>query len=200
MNEVRFCLCENDLIWLAQRLAAVYPGCRSLSRREMAALCEVVAMQIPPDSENTAENPGDIEAAARGLELLFEAMGLRPAPWESAPRHGRLPMVALQPGRGCRVIYGRTEDGLWLIEVPGGTEQCRDLPEGGRYSAILAMPEKTDKSTKQTVPARFRSALKVCKDVFFQAPDPRVFPDARRLLGAGKRGWLDAIDVAWGLE
>jgi ATP-binding cassette subfamily C protein LapB len=148
---------EARLVWLAQRLAALHPGCRRLSRRELLALGEERAGRA-----GVAADGGDGEIE---IELLFEAMGLQPARWESQPRHAALPMVAVLPGIGCRLIYGRTADGLWMTEGPDGTGQCRDLPEDGSYSAVLSPPEKT---CQPTALAMFKSALKVQKGVLAQ--------------------------------
>lgn len=140
---------ETDLFWLAQRLAALHPGNRRLSRRELAALCE---------------KPEAVDREL-GIALLFDAMGLQAAIWESAPRHDALPMAAVLPGLGYRLIYGRSAGGLWMIEGPQGTEQCRYLPEDGVYSAVQAPPER---SGQPTALAMFKSALQVQKGVLVQ--------------------------------
>lgn len=140
---------DIDLFWLAQRLAAQHPGSRRLSRRELAALCE---------------KPEAVEGE-RGVALLIDAMGLQAAAWEPSPHHDALPMVALLPGGGCRLIYGRTTDGQWMVEGPQGTEQCHDLPEDGRYSAVQSPPER---GLRPTALAMFQSALKVQKGVVGQ--------------------------------
>lgn len=146
----KFCL-----TWLSQRLVTLHGGCRKPSVRELA----VLSGGLSP----AALGPfGDSEY---GIELLFDTMDLRPARWELQPRHAALPMVALLPGIGCRLIYGRTVDGAWQMEGPNGKKQYNNLPEGGKYAAVMAIPVQSDHLTAL---AMFGSALKVHKGVLVQ--------------------------------
>jgi hypothetical protein len=104
---------------------------------------------------------------ARGVALLFEVMALLPPGWETGPRHGALPTVALLPGIGGRLIYGGTADDLWTMEGPDGAQQCRDLPQQGSYSALVsasdamvwvALPQR---ASQPSALVSFKSALKM---------------------------------------
>lgn len=140
---------EFDLGWLARRCAALYAQVRRPSRREIA----VLQRALPP--------------GVGALVGLFDFMGLNAPEWRDGVVREALPMVALIPGIGCRVIYARTTEGRWLMEGPTGSHEICMLPEGGVYASIVA-PSASRRSAF-TALSMFREALTARKGVFVQA-------------------------------
>ena len=100
--------------WLAQRCAALHPQVRQPSRRKINTL----QRQVAPETLESAGHDEDLERLLHTLKTLFESMGLDAPEWRAAPARDALPMVALLPGIGCRIIYARTPEGPWLMETP----------------------------------------------------------------------------------
>lgn len=150
---------EADLSWLAKRLSVLHTGCHKPSRRELKALC----VRLDAWAATTGAPLSGWQTAS--FELLFGAMGLQPLKWEEAPRHGALPMLGWSPDTGCHLVYGRTPDGLWMIEGPSGAQQLRELSVGAKYSEILVAPERAKQSTAV---ALFKNALGQHRHVLVQ--------------------------------
>jgi ATP-binding cassette subfamily C protein LapB len=146
---------DIDIGWLAQRCIAQHVHLHKPSRREIRELQDTVAADA-----NTDQLKGTIQT-------LFRAIGLATTAWQAAPAQDALPMVALIPGIGCRVIFARTPDGHWLMESPAGSQQLYQLPEGSQYAAIAASTKGTGQAP--TALAMFKSALLARKSIFFQA-------------------------------
>jgi ATP-binding cassette, subfamily C, bacterial LapB len=144
-----------DVDWLAQRCAAQHERLHKASRREVKALQDAVV----------ADAPGELLQDTVGA--LFRLVGLDAPEWLPAPAQDALPMVALIPGIGCHVIYARTAEGYWLMESPAGSQQLYQLPQGGRFAAIVAPTRDTDAAP--TALAIFRNALLLRKGIFVQA-------------------------------
>lgn len=151
------------LRWLAQRCAALHPQVRQPSRRKINTL----QRQVAPETLESAGHDEDLERLLHTLKTLFESMGLDAPEWRAAPARDALPMVALLPGIGCRIIYARTPEGHWLMESPSGSQQLYHLPEGGLYAAIGA-PARQNEDTASAA-AMFRAALLARKGIFVQA-------------------------------
>ncbi len=141
------------MTWLTARLAALCPGSQQVTERELAML-------------------DDMPTGARArLEGLFQRMGLRVGDWESAPRVNALPMLAILPDSGCRLVYGRTADGLWLLEGPAGPERRREFPSGGDYAVLLA---DTPQGEPPTAAALIRQVLGTRRRAILQAAHATV--------------------------
>lgn len=151
------------LAWLAQRCAAIHPQIRQPSRREL------IAMQrgISPGALQLAVADESLEQLLHSLEGLFESMGLNTPEWCTLPVREALPMVALLPGVGLRIIYARTPEGHWLMEGPSGSQNLYQLPDGGLYSSIC-VPDDFKKEGS-TAASMFKNALLARKGVFAQA-------------------------------
>lgn len=124
---------------------------------------------ISPASAGAAPQPagGMAERLPDVLAAVFRAVGLDAPEWVEAPVRDALPMVAILPGIGCRILYARTPDGHWLMEGPDGSQQLYLLPEGGRYAGIGAPASR--EGGKATALALFKEALAARKSLFVQA-------------------------------
>ena len=123
--------------------------------------------RVAPDALESTGRDELVEHLLQILEEFFESMRLSAPEWRIVPARDALPMVALLPGIGCRIIYARTPEGHWLMESPSGSQQLYHLPEGGRYAAIGAPARPNeDASSAATM---FRSALMARKGIFVQA-------------------------------
>lgn len=151
------------LSWLAQRCAALHPSIRLPEKRKIAALQQELALDIGgATGEEAAE-----ERLLQILEGFFESMGLVAPEWHDCPTRDALPMVALLPGVGCRIIYARTPEGRWLMEGPTGSQELYHLPEGGLYAAIATPLGQREEGAGAL--AMFKSALLARKGIFIQA-------------------------------
>lgn len=168
MAAARGCVVSIDsskihLGWLAQRCAALHPQARRPSRREIG----VLQRTLSPDVREPATDGEGVERQRQALLALFELMCLNVPEWREAPLRDELPMVALIPGVGCRIIYARTPDGHWLMESATGSQELYQLPVGGGYAAIVGpMAPRKDAFTAL---AMFREALGARIGIFVQA-------------------------------
>lgn len=151
------------LRWLAQRCAALHPQVRQPSRRKINTL----QRQVAPETLESAGRDEHLERLLHTLKTLFESMGLDAPEWRAAPTRDALPMVALLPGIGCRIIYARTPEGHWLMESPSGSQELYHLPDGGLYSAIAT--SQLLRQEKESALAMFKSVLFARKGIFVQA-------------------------------
>ncbi|MBU1237301.1 MAG: peptidase domain-containing ABC transporter [Gammaproteobacteria bacterium] len=154
---------DIDIGWLAQRCAALHASLHRPSRREIRSLQDSIA----PDALAADADGARTERLRETVATLFRSIGLDAPEWRSAPTQDALPMVALIPGIGCRVIYARTPEGHWLMECPNGSQQLFQVPLGGQYAAMSARAAGNERTT--TALAMFRNALFARKGVFVQA-------------------------------
>ena len=142
------------LDWLAQRCVALYPQAHQPSRREINAL----QRKVVPGTHESGECADALDPLLHTLESFYESMGLHAPEWRKAPTRDALPMVALLPGVGCRILYACTPEGHWLMEGPSGSQQLYHLPEGGIYSAIAA-PAAAPSAPPTMAPLRLLTEL-----------------------------------------
>lgn len=153
-----------QLGWLAQRCAALHPHLSQPTRRQI----EELQRQVPPQALGLAGGAQAHKPLLRALQALWQAMGLDELEWRAAPTRDALPMIALLPGVGCRILYAHTPQGHWLMEGPEGSEQLHQLPERGLYGAIAAPPAATDVAAAGAL-GMFKAALLARKGIFVQA-------------------------------
>lgn len=153
-----------QLSWLANRCAALHPHLRQPTRRQI----EELQRQVPLQALKLAGGAEAHKPLLRALHALWQAIGLDTAEWRAAPARDALPMVALLPGVGCRILYAHTPQGHWLMEGPKGSEQLHQLPEHGLYAAISAPQPATDASAAGAL-GMFKAALLARKGIFVQA-------------------------------
>jgi len=154
---------QIDFRWLAQRCVDLHAQLRIPSRQEICALQKAVETDIV----EPAIQGNNTEQLQQTLATLFDSMGLNALEWQFAPAQDALPMIALIPGIGCRMIYAKTPEGHWLMEGPSGSQQLYQLPHGGEYAAISA--PTTNNSAASTALAMFTDALRARKGIFVQA-------------------------------
>ena len=74
------------------------------------------------------------EADPRNLiERMLLLLKVHDCTWVDAPKLQALPMVGLLPGIGCRIVFGQTDDGHWLLEGPEGSQQTQEIPAGSSF-------------------------------------------------------------------
>ena len=170
-----------DLDWLARRCADLHADCKKPSRREMRGL----QAGIKPASG--ALQPAGIEAQRTGIDALLHAMALAPAHWQEAPLQDALPMAALLPGIGCRILYAKTPAGHWLMEGPDGSQELYHLPRGGLYTAIGAASGNASAAMNAdhgSATELFRGALFARKGIFLQAALAALLTNLLALAGS----------------
>ena len=129
-----------------------------LSTRQLAV------MQQALDQQTTADD----EALSRDLiEQLLEMLGMRKPTWVEKPSSDALPMIALLPGIGCRLVYGRTDLGGWLIEGAASNERLAHTPPGAWFTSV-PRPEKGNGEAPNAFSV-FKECLASRKAVFLQA-------------------------------
>lgn len=151
-----------DIAWLAQRLATLYPEIKALSKQEVKALQTRLSRQT---GGSRRADPGEEVRAV--LQALLDTMGLDAPVWVEAPGQNELPVLAILPNVGCRIIYSRTPEGSWLMEGPSGSQQLGILPDGASY--VLLSAARRGMSSSTTAFALFKEVLLAHKSLFFQA-------------------------------
>lgn len=126
----------EDIVWLGRRLKTA-TGCKgAFGRRDRAN----VRGRFGPG--------GDLRQAASGaLVDLFRALELKVGRWRREPAEDLLPMVALLPDAGYRLVYARSSDGIWLVEGSSGRETIASWPEGCSFMAVALPPEIAEENT-----------------------------------------------------
>ncbi len=152
---------EIHLDWISQRCASLHPQVSRPSRRMLRDMQQRLAVEL------VAFEGSRVDPAPAALSELFDVMGLDPLVWCEAPARDALPMVALLPGIGCRIVYARTPEGHWLMESPSGSQQLYHLPDGGRYASI-GVPNTPNDATS-SAGQMFRHAFWARKQIFIQA-------------------------------
>lgn len=135
------------LLWLAQRLSHLHPDGMHLSKRELSSL---------------AKQPLETRAL---IETLLKKMGLEAVYWQSHPRQDALPMLATFPDHSCQLIYGLTNEGVWLLENANGTTQYPTLPAGGFYASLTLSKISPSPTSARSL---FQNALKGRKSILAQ--------------------------------
>lgn len=146
-----------DIRWLARRICSLDEKVPVLPLRLLSKLERTVSLQA---------SGGNGDKHKLLMDKLFEALELRKPEWAHAPCTDSLPMVALLPGFGCQLIYGRTPQGAWLLEGPDGGSQLAHLPEGAKFAAI---PRSSGRPDTVNAYSLFKHALSSRKRVFVQA-------------------------------
>lgn len=148
-----------DIFWLAQRCCSVRNDIRKPSRRELWSLQDSAPIEIIAAA--------DVEQATQAIHRLFEMMDIGAPVWQGAPAQELLPMVALLPGSGCRIVYGRSPEGHWLLEGSLGRERLIDLPEKCIYAPVAGVAEVSN--TAPSAFALFKAILLARRHAFAQA-------------------------------
>jgi len=70
------------------------------------------------------------------VDRLLGILDIEGPDWKGMPVRNELPMVAILPGTGFRIVYGYSEDGVWLVEGPDGNDRVTSIPDGSRFHAL----------------------------------------------------------------
>ena len=80
----------------------------------------------------------DKESLELFYEDLFEHLGLQEAHWSEEINHRELPVFALVPEEGIRIVLEKEADGSWKSDGRKGIKKERDFPEGTRFTPLKA--------------------------------------------------------------
>ena len=137
-----------DFIWLAQRCCALHAE----------------SLQIPPQVLNTLQRKadqclesGDTNGLVKAMEQLLDHLGLGDVEWRSQPTSDALPMIALIPNAGCCLVYGKTDQGAWLLEGPQGSHRIVHFPAEARFTAVNPPSDATKGIAPASASARATS-------------------------------------------
>jgi ATP-binding cassette subfamily C protein LapB len=149
---------RTDVAWLAQRCCTLHNKALRLSSQQLRVL------QAEVDRRAAA---GEDDMLCDLVEHLLAHLGLAEPDWVSEPSSDALPMLALVPGIGCRLVYGKTDQGEWLLEGAEGSRHVVYFPEGSCFAPVSPPVDK--KSEAPTAFAVFKEALASRKSVFVHA-------------------------------
>ena len=147
-----------DIAWLAQRCCSLHEKVMHLSTRQLAVMQQTLDQQTTTDDEDLSRDL---------IEQLLEMLGMRKPAWVEKPSSDALPMIALLPGIGCRLVYGRTDLGGWLIEGATSNERLAHTPPGAWFTSV-PRPEKGNGEAPSAFSV-FKECLASRKAVFLQA-------------------------------
>lgn len=114
---------KRDIQWLTQHCSLPHFASSRLTAYEHALL------------EQRLSGAEDKSVLAF-LETLFEAFRLKKPYWSTDLSHEALPVMALIPGEGIRLILEHEADGTWKSDGADGTRIDRNFPEATRFASI----------------------------------------------------------------
>ena len=113
--------------WLAER-------CCALEGRTMGVPpARLEALQRHLDDRASANSP---VPAGEALDTLLTLLGMTDREHTDEPVSNMLPMVCAMPGIDSGIIYGRTEQGGWMLEAPNGVLQVSVIPPGSSFVSL----------------------------------------------------------------
>lgn len=149
---------EIDIDWIARRCRALHGKNLDISTRQLDAIHRSVKQQSGCDQTQYFQ---------KIIKKLFEALEIDAPEWSEEPSIEKLPMIALLPGRGCLIAYGRTSQGGWLLEGAKGCEQLDLIPEKSLFSPITGSVANSPENSKAF--GVFREALTSRKTIFIHS-------------------------------
>jgi len=147
-----------DIAWLAQRCCTLHDKGLRLTPHQLDVMQQEADRQL---------NAGDEDALRNLIEHLLNQLGMAEPEWVREPSSDALPMIALLPGIGCRLVYGRTDQGDWLLEGSEGGQRIVHIPEESLFTTVS--PPAGEKTEAPSAFAVFKEALASRKSVFVQA-------------------------------
>ena len=151
-----------DVKWLADRCSALQVDLPRLSKQIVFELEKTVGGNDDPNAGESAEIV---------IERLFEAFGAGVPVWHSVPVPSALPLIALLPGVGCRIVCAVTDQGRWLVEGTEGTSYLDSFPAKSRYAQL---PSSADTTGDVSVRRLFIDEILKHKRVFVMATGASV--------------------------
>ncbi len=100
------------------------------------------------------------------LRFYEELLGLKLPIWEEQIDERELPVFALVPGEGIRVVLERTPEGLWKSEGKDGVRKERHFPKGTHFAPLK---EERRGITKRSASEMFKEIALQHKPVLIHA-------------------------------
>ncbi len=151
-----------DIKWLADR-------CSSL-QVDLPRLSKQIVFELEKSIDGIDDSQAhDIDGVV--IDRLFDAFGSCAPVWHPVPVPSALPMIALLPGMGCRIVCALTDQGKWLIEGKEGTSYLDGFPGNGRY---VQLPTIADPTRDVSVRRMFVDEILKHKRVFMMASGASV--------------------------
>lgn len=76
---------------------------------------------------------------------LFENLGLKNTQWSKSISHAHLPVLALIPDEGIRIVIEKEAEGSWKSEGRDGLRSCGAFPKGTWFTSIKSERKSIDK-------------------------------------------------------
>jgi ATP-binding cassette subfamily C protein LapB len=122
----------ESFLWLTSVLSTYVPGVVKLQRHERQRMA-------------AALHSGN--GLAGTLLSLFRLVGIEESGWHDAPNEAEMPMVAVIPGEGYQVVYGRSSDSDWMADCSKGRVRVAAWPKGTMFAAAHARPAQSGART-----------------------------------------------------
>lgn len=87
----------------------------------------------------------DEKSALAFFDTLFDTYGLNPPQWSEILAHEALPVLALVPHQGIKIILELTSDGSWTCDSSEGIEQLQGFPVGTLFTSVKSKREQNKK-------------------------------------------------------
>jgi ATP-binding cassette, subfamily C, bacterial LapB len=147
-----------DIAWLAERCSALREESLPISPRQLEAVQQTADQRLAAGGEDVLRDL---------VEQLFALLGGGQPEWTREPSPDTLPMIALLPGMGCWLVYGKTDQGEWLLERPDDKQKITVIPADARFCRISRSLAAKDEAPSAF--AVFKETLSSRKSVFVQA-------------------------------
>ena len=144
---------KDDMAWLTQQCSLPAFAAARLSSYELAL----------KQAEITLTEDKAVLACYAGL---FATIGLKAARWTNPLSHVDLPVLALRPNEGVRVLFEQEAGGEWKSEGKTGVRSQREFPQDTLFTPIKELTLTTGKTTATTL---FKSIAWQQKPIFMYA-------------------------------
>ncbi|MDD2399954.1 MAG: ATP-binding cassette domain-containing protein [Sulfurovum sp.] len=143
----------QDIRWLTQKCALSYFASSRPTSYELQIL------------ENRIIDIKD-RAILSFYESIFAMYALKPAQWNHKLLHSSLPVLALIPKEGMRIIIEKETDGNWKSEGRDGIRRDKTYPKGTIFSPIKLERKFTGKNTAKEM---FKNVAREQKPIILHA-------------------------------
>lgn len=116
-----------DFRWLVDRCSSLLEMASPISPKQIEA--------IQQDLDRRVADSRDVDLRSV-IDELIRMLKLQEYEWVEFPSVHALPMIGLLPVIGCQIVYGRTEEGMWLLEGANGSHQVAVIPEGSGFVTL----------------------------------------------------------------
>ena len=123
---------KEQISWLAQSCSYHHFAASRLSSHEYDALEKKITSV-------------DDRSIVSFFETFFNAFKIKKPQWSEALAHEALPVLALIPGEGLRIVIELEADGSWKTEGIEGVEKTAEFPMGTLFTSIKSDRSETKK-------------------------------------------------------